>query len=499
MMDLSNFKILKEDADNFHIEAPSGHKMSVHKALLSGPAKSMIKKMCSGGEVQKFDDGGDVVPASLSINAPDAVIPDPAAIPESVAQSVPAAIAAPAEPVSTGPVQEVAPADPIMQKGMSMDQLLSKEQNDVADLSKAQIGEAGAQSKAYKEYNDKMAEMQSPQEVMDSYKAKDEQLMKSYLDQKIDPDNYIHHMSTGSKIKAGIAMALGGLGAGLTGGPNQAMEWFKGAIDRDMEAQKNDQGKNYNLWRMNRDAMGDNMRANMATKNQMWTGVQAKIAMAAANAQAPVAKFHAQQMIDDIEKQKISNRQTMGLMTQGMQGGGSFSTADPAQLVQQMVPKELQPKAYEEIGAAQETVKNAPGILKAFDNAANNIHAVDIIPGMQNVDQKAMHTLLGPTFKDVEGTVRQAAMDNLFGNVTPQVGDNANTINVKRGALMGYLKSKSSAPINKGNGVDLSRFSSTSMDPMARLNSSDQRAVNWAKANPSNPNSAKILKANGIE
>lgn len=163
-----------------------------------------------------------------------------------------------------------------------------------------------------------------------------------------------------------------------------------------------------------------------------------------------------------------------------------------------MVPKELQPKVYDEIAAAQNTTNNSPAIIKAFDNAAKNIHVADFIPGIPNADQKSLHALLGPTFKDVEGTVRQAAMDNMNENVTPQFGDSSQTLKTKRDTLLHYLHSKSSAPIAKGNGIDLKRFASTTDNPVARLSPRDQAAVMWAKANPRDPNAQRILEANGL-
>lgn len=134
---------------------------------------------------------------------------------------------------------------------------------------------------------------------------------------------------------------------------------------------------------------------------------------------------------------------------------------DPAQLVRTHVPPALQSKAFDEIEAAQNTAQNAPKILASFDKAASNLHAADFVPGMDNADQKSLHALMGPTFKDVEGTVRQAAMDNMNKNTTPAFGDDANTIATKRAALEGYLKSKSSAATAKGFGIDLTKFPST--------------------------------------
>lgn len=145
----------------------------------------------------------------------------------------------------------------------------------------------------------------------------------------------------------------------------------------------------------------------------------------------------------------------------------SNPNADPAELVRKLVPESRQQKVFDEIEAAQNTAHNAPNILKAFDSAASNTHAADFVPGVDNADQKAMHALMGPTFKDVEGTVRQAAMDNMNHNTTPQVGDSKETIAKKRAALVGYLKSKSAAATSKGFGLDLSQFPSTTFNEHA--------------------------------
>ena len=83
------------------------------------------------------------------------------------------------------------------------------------------------------------------------------------------------------------------------------------------------------------------------------------------------------------------------------------------------------------------------------------------VPGMKSPGQKALIARLGPTFKDVEGTVRQAAMDNMEHNVSPNLGDSDETIASKRASLIEYLRSKSSAALAKANHIDLSMHPST--------------------------------------
>ena len=48
-------------------------------------------------------------------------------------------------------------------------------------------------------------------------------------------------------------------------------------INRDIDAQKNSQERAGNLWKMNRQALGDDLSADLATKNQMLTGVKYKL------------------------------------------------------------------------------------------------------------------------------------------------------------------------------------------------------------------------------
>ncbi len=180
----------------------------------------------------------------------------------------------------------------------------------------------------------------------------------------------------------------------------------------------------------------------------------------------------------------------------GDSGGKPLKTDgvnDPAVLVPHAVPEHQQTKVYDEIRTAQDTAKLTPQILQAFDNAANKLHAADFAPGLDNADQKALHALMGPTFKDVEGTVRQAAMDNMAKNTTPQFGDSAETLATKRAALMGYLQSKSSAPTAKAYGLDLSKFKTTSIqDPSSRKFDSD--VIAYAQKHNISPSSAQEIK-----
>ena len=54
----------------------------------------------------------------------------------------------------------------------------------------------------------------------------------------IDPQRYVSNMGIGQSTLTALVMALSGIGSGLTGQPNLAMQAFQSNIDRDIAAQK---------------------------------------------------------------------------------------------------------------------------------------------------------------------------------------------------------------------------------------------------------------------
>lgn len=316
---------------------------------------------------------------------------------------------------------------------------------------------------------------------------------------KIDPNRVWNSKGAAGKISTVVGLLLGGLGAGLSRGENQAAKSLDNMISQDIEAQKANLGNKHNLLSEANRMMGnarDGHRlatlqlADLANK-QMQAQInklqdpllKARMEKQRLDWSQPYVQMHQQlvantnaasmanQAVSDPGKipaflnslSKVEPKHAEALTRQYLQSAQpeSLKGVDPSVFVPRVVPEPRQKEVFTEIERAQDTKKLAGDIMKAFDNAAHNVHVADFVPGAANADQKALHALMGPTFKDVEGTVRQAAMDNMNKNTTPQFGDNKNTIKTKRNALMGYLQSKSSAPTAKGFGIDLDKFNST--------------------------------------
>ena len=97
---------------------------------------------------------------------------------------------------------------------------------------------ANQQEQILKEQQEKEALRQTQ---IKEQEQKAQQALDEFGQAKIDPNRFWKEKSTGEKIVAGIAIALGALGQGLSKGniqSNGALDIINGAINRDIEAQK---------------------------------------------------------------------------------------------------------------------------------------------------------------------------------------------------------------------------------------------------------------------
>lgn len=309
--------------------------------------------------------------------------------------------------------------------------------------------------------------MRKYQETMQRYQAQNDQLMQAVTNQKINPDQY---WDNHSKFGAAIATVLSGIGQGLSHQTNNmAMDVIQSGINRSIESQKAELGKKENLLSNNLKVQGNLMQAETATRLQMNAMLQGKLALVASKTGDPMILGQAQQKIGQLKQAAIPQQMSLAQYQTQMHMRDQLSKMDtskmdPAQLVNYLpnVTPEAKTQILKEIDAAQNVHINASFMADAQERAANNMHVADFVPGRNNADQDQLHTLLGPTFKDLGESVRPAAMENVFHGVTPRMGDavlsNKDTL---RNTLKDYLSSKQAAPTAKSYGLDLSKFEST--------------------------------------
>lgn len=496
-LNMSKFKKISEDDHSATMMHDDGHVMKIAKKALPHIQRKQLDEI----KVHKFADGGWSEGNASNPNAQEVIAQKEAdalaakqleqksaedsqrVAPQSQflggPESGDQAISESVKPQAVPP-QNRAPSEVIDKQIYKPSQIKSNDPYGFEALAKGEIGAlneqkrgqqimAEAQGKmgastaeAEKSFQEESSNRQKAYQVADADLTKERIAMqKDIADQHINPKRYIENMSTGSHIATGIGLILGGLGSGLTHGPNLAFQHFQSQIDRDIQSQKDELGKKENLLSHNLRATGDLRSATELTRLQSNDILSSHLKQLAGTAQSEASKGAALNAAGLIDKESAQIQHNYSIEKARM---GGASGNDPARLVPLLVPKEHQAKAFGEIEAAENTKKMAASIMQSFEDAAKSNTALRTGAGFLRTpaDVYALHQSMQPTFKDLEGTVRQAAMDNTFKNITPMPGDADSTIGVKREALKDYLQSKMSAPTARGYGIDLKNFNQTS-------------------------------------
>lgn len=516
-LNLSQMKKVGGDKNSSTFLHPSGHKMVIaHQGVSALQRKQLeslpIQKMAEGGDTDRSvsldlnatppdqikdaspDDTSSAPFTSVAAAIPglgglpqDKITPDdntisdntaPAASPPlngvALASNGPvtadqvAAMGGSSQPADNSPqpgpeagapanVQPTSGAGGVLEGGYQQGQNAISEQQSVdAKLAKAKEQELTT------DIASRQALDQGVQDNLKNFTEQQSHFIQDYANNHVNPSSYIQNMGTAEKVSTGIGLLLGGFSSAFTGGGNPAMEFLNKQIDRDIQAQESRLGQQKTLLGANQEMFHDQTVAANMTRVNMNDIYDHKIQLAAAKLGTPQAKAAA-----DMAHAKFA-MENAGLLQQSALRGAALNgamtgTVDPAKLVAILVPKEHQAKAFGEIEAAENTRKMGGSILKAFDDAATQNTAIRRAGGLRGdpASVGALHQAMQPTFKDLEGTVRQAAMDNTFQNITPARGDLDSTIKTKRRALEEYLQSKMSAPTARGYGIDLQRFPST--------------------------------------
>jgi hypothetical protein len=179
-----------------------------------------------------------------------------------------------------------------------------------------------------------------------------ESMVNDYMKSSaIDPNRIWNNANTGGKIMAGISMLLGGLGAGLAGGPNQGIAMIDKMVDRDIDAQKAElekkrtgMGMQQNLVGMMRSQLGDNEAAMLAAKRVALDNVEMQMKKTMAGLQGTQAEANGMKALGEIGLKKAQLDMELKQKLSGMaaidsinSGGGQITPR-----AAMMLPKEVQ-------------------------------------------------------------------------------------------------------------------------------------------------------------
>lgn len=161
-----------------------------------------------------------------------------------------------------------------------------------AKLAKAKEHAYAAEMKAQQDFRSKI------QASMQNEAKEGQAFMNDYAAGHIDPNRFLNNRTTQEKWQSGLAIFLGGFGD-----HNQALDFLNKQIDRDIDAQKAEQGKKQNLFTMMRQKYGDERDALNAAKLAQQSLALVDLQRLEAKAQGPMAKMRAQQMQGALQQQ----------------------------------------------------------------------------------------------------------------------------------------------------------------------------------------------------
>lgn len=115
-------------------------------------------------------------------------------------------------------------------------------------------------------------------------------VIQDYKAGHIDPNRYVNSMSTTQKISSAIGLIAGGIGSALIGQQNPAMKFLEDQINRDVDAQKADMDKKFNLVSAYTKQFGNVKDATDMARLSLGAITAAKMEAAAAQSKDPLAK-----------------------------------------------------------------------------------------------------------------------------------------------------------------------------------------------------------------
>lgn len=181
--------------------------------------------------------------------------------------------------------------------------------------------------------------------------------------EKIDPGHYLGSMSTAGKMSTIAGLILGGIGGGLQGRGNQALELVNAQIGRDIEAQKANMGKKVTLLEANYKKLGSMREAEAMTRLQMQDMFSNQLKMEAAKSQDPIAKARAMQASGQLE---AANASAIGTM-EARKALMSSTAGTPEMKIRAFIPENQQKDYYKELQDMQSMVAAHDNVMKAFD------------------------------------------------------------------------------------------------------------------------------------
>lgn len=235
----------------------------------------------------------------------------------------------------------------------------------------------------------------------------------------INPNHYMENLGSGQKVATAIGLVLGGFGAGLTHQTNPALDFLNKQIDRDVEAQKLNLGKQENLLSANFRESGDLNDATAMTRVNLADIYSSQLQAKAMQLKSQTAMPLAQQAISQLQMKvapelgQITQKVATGKLLQSMQGA-NITPESKIQMYQMagVMPPEDANKAMDELKSSRDA-----------DNVKNNIlTAANKITQEQTLGNRVMSPFQSSQqINNLNSMIHVQAAKTLGARYTPEV------------------------------------------------------------------------------
>lgn len=369
------------------------------------------------------------------------------------------------------PSSQSAPAEnstqsALMAQPSSANAAIQEELGTLEKGSKAEQAAAESKAGAFQDYATKaQSDLVDLQKDTNSRNENGAQLLKEIQNNKIDPNRWWNSKTTGGQISAGLGMILGGLGAGAHG-TNQASEYINQAIERDMDAQKNEQSKNMNLWKMNQDATNSNIEAKLHFQNQAYTAVLAQAQAYEQKAAGPAAAARLAPIKSQLLQQIAANNFHLSALSAA--GSGQSLNVNPAMMLGS-IPESQKAEAAKEIAKAQEVKQLQDAWQASYDDLHSRALGGTLSPADRDSAVNAVAFRIG---KVGEGRVSPEMATKQAEALLPVGIESEKTSGLKKQRAASFFDGLIQAPVFEGaTGIPIRSFASTSLRSAAQSQS----------------------------
>lgn len=346
MLNLKEFEKVAEDGKTTTMRHKNGHEIRVILKALRPIEREQLKrlKMAEGGKVQRFADTEDTVKPeeSNSSETPNSSTAQdqPGGTHITINAAQPAQPAAPAPQVQQSPAAKLAesPVNPAVgatppnanmlnpngtlnaPEAVNFQQKAEREKQAVEAAAGKQIANTeAARVKAEAELNKQV------QNNYNEFKPRADALRQYNIDHPFNEKSYTENMAPARKVTTAIGLILGGMGQGLVGGSNPAMDYLNAQIDRDIAGQKERADREKTIYGAYKDLYGEGVATNALTKvsmNDIYTHKMNQAAAMLRTAQAKPAAdaFAAQKALESDKLLKDASLNAALETANGMQG-----------------------------------------------------------------------------------------------------------------------------------------------------------------------------------